>query len=658
MKIIILILNLFLFSFFTAQQKHALVIAVGEYSDKWTKNWTNISSLHDVDLISTMLNEQQFKNENIKLLKNQEATVPNIEKAFEELIKNAQKGDIIYFHYSGHGQQVPDLESGYNKYFKADEHDGWDEALVTYFAPVNFEEAPEYNYEHHFVDDQLNYYINRLREKIGKTGQIIVILDSCHSGTGTRGADDLGTVRGTDVPCAPKGYTPKINSELPKNKHTENDFAYSSGSDLGVLTVFSGCKANQVNRECIDGETGIHYGSLSYYLVKSMTQLGENASYRNLFDKINERMAIEFSNDQQPVIEGDELDQLIFKGTFVKQEPYFKVEELTNYYTEAKINGGSLHGLQEGDSIGLYFHSVVNPKDTVPEYKGVISSTSIISSEVKLDQPYKGANNEFVKYRAFLTKSKTEPMSLSVKLDIDNKKLKKELTKRFENLQSIQMTDKNYTYVIRDTILDKTNNETGVIVYLAHNGLTLRNMSPMQLNNDEDYAELIKRLNHSVKSKFFRELTSSANRINIDISNPVDILLKNKGKLKCTIKNNGATPIYLYVIDIKPDETMELVLGRRESIKIHQNEPYILEGPVNCGDSDNPCGKEQLKIICSIEELNLAPLLKMGESLKKRSGDKNPFAIFMEDAVKGTRGFNANNEISVDVQNVFFEISE
>jgi hypothetical protein len=117
-------------------------------------------------------------------------------------------------------------------------------------------------------------------------------------------------------------------------------------------------------------------------------------------------------------------------------------------------------------------------------------------------------------------------------------------------------------------------------------------------------------------------------------------------------------PIYLYVIDIKPDETMELVLGRRESIKIHQNEPYILEGPVNCGDSDNPCGKEQLKIISSIEELNLAPLVKMGESLQAHRGVGNPFGEFMNGIIEGTRSAVGDNEISVDVQNIFFEISE
>jgi len=663
MKKLILLSAVFIFSFASAQQKHALIIAIGDYPmvEGRANNWPDLSSVNDVTLVSKMLKEQQFNSENIKLLKDQDATVPNIEKAFEELIKNAQMGDIIYIHYSGHGQQVPDLESGNNKHFHADEHDGWDEALVTYHAPVKFEEEQGYNYEHHFVDDQFNYYVNRLREKIGKTGQIIIILDSCHSGTGTRGADGQGIVRGTGIPCAPKGYKPRISGDLSRNEHTENDFDYSSNTNLGVLTVFSGCKANQSNYEYVDRKTGTPYGSLSYFLVKSMTQLGENASYRNLFDKINERMAIEFSNKQQPVFEGDELDQLIFKGTFVKQEPYFKVEKLSNNSDMAKIGGGSLHGLQEGDSIGFYFHTVADPKGVKPEYKGVITKASIISADVKLDQVFIGVNNEYVKFRAFLTKSKSEPMSVSVKLDLDNnKKLKKELTNRLDNLQSIQLTDENYTYVIRDTLLDPAKKEIGVVIYLAHNGLPLRKMTPRQLVTEEDHQDLINILLLSVRAKFFREIMSSDNNIDTEIKmNSPSVLFKNNDRIDFDIRNNGPQPIYVYIIDILPNEEMSV----SKAYPIYPGKIQNLNFPLSCGNGINPkgepldpCGKEQLKIISSIEELNLGPLVKMGESLQTR-GDGNPFAEFMNDVIEGTRGLG-DSEISVDVQNIFFEISE
>ena len=138
-----------------------------------------------------MLKEQNFDSSNTTILTDQSATVNNIENALEELISKAKKEDIICIHYSGHGQQVPDLEKSENNYLYKDEQDGWDEALVTYNAPAKFEEQPGYNYEHHFIDDEFNYYVTRLREKTGKKGQIIVVLDACHSGTGTRGSNEL-----------------------------------------------------------------------------------------------------------------------------------------------------------------------------------------------------------------------------------------------------------------------------------------------------------------------------------------------------------------------------------------------------------------------------------------------------------------------------------
>ena len=52
----------------------------------------------------------------------QRPTGTNIKKALTRLITTAQAGDILVFHFSGHGMQLPD-KSG-------DEADGKDEAIV------------------------------------------------------------------------------------------------------------------------------------------------------------------------------------------------------------------------------------------------------------------------------------------------------------------------------------------------------------------------------------------------------------------------------------------------------------------------------------------------------------------------------------------------
>ena len=46
-----------------------------------------------------------------------------------------------------------------------------------------------------FTDDEINFYLNAIRKKIGDKGKILVAIDACHSGgTTTTGTTRLGTI--------------------------------------------------------------------------------------------------------------------------------------------------------------------------------------------------------------------------------------------------------------------------------------------------------------------------------------------------------------------------------------------------------------------------------------------------------------------------------
>ena len=71
-----------------------------------------------------------FQEKNIAVVRN--VTRKGFENAFKRyLIDRVQRGDIAYFHYSGHGQQIAD-DNG-------DEADGYDETLVAIDAPYSDE---------------------------------------------------------------------------------------------------------------------------------------------------------------------------------------------------------------------------------------------------------------------------------------------------------------------------------------------------------------------------------------------------------------------------------------------------------------------------------------------------------------------------------------
>ena len=166
----------------SAQTKRALVIGLGEQQDK---AWNKINGDKDVPLVQVMLKSAGFKS--VTTLVNRQATKIGIVGAFKRLTVSCKQGDVVYIHYSGHGQQMTDVHN--------DEKDGLDECWIPYDA---FRKASRtYHGEKHLTDDELNVYLNAIRKKIGAKGKLLVAIDACHSGDGTRGDDDE-VVRGVE----------------------------------------------------------------------------------------------------------------------------------------------------------------------------------------------------------------------------------------------------------------------------------------------------------------------------------------------------------------------------------------------------------------------------------------------------------------------------
>lgn len=166
----------------TAQTKRALVIGLGEQQDK---AWNKINGDKDVPLVQGMLKNAGFKS--VTTLVNRQATKTGIIGAFRKMAASCKQGDVVYIHYSGHGQQITDVHN--------DERDGLDECWIPYDACRKA--SATYHGEKHLTDDELNVYLNAIRNKIGAKGKLLVVIDACHSGDGTRGEDDE-IVRGVE----------------------------------------------------------------------------------------------------------------------------------------------------------------------------------------------------------------------------------------------------------------------------------------------------------------------------------------------------------------------------------------------------------------------------------------------------------------------------
>ena len=121
-----------------------------------------------------------------------------------------------------------------------------------------------YEGKNHLLDDELEVYFNDIRSKIGSEGQLVVVLDACHSGTGVRG--DNEHIRGTR-----EGFTRSGKDYMPDRTNETNDyFTISTTNGQSPITVLEACRSYQVNREVRDVDTNTWYGSLSYYIAQSM----------------------------------------------------------------------------------------------------------------------------------------------------------------------------------------------------------------------------------------------------------------------------------------------------------------------------------------------------------------------------------------------------
>lgn len=166
-----------------AKTRRAVVIGLGTQQDL---SWRKINGDKDVPLVTNMLKANGFTD--IKTLVNSEATKKNIMKALGELVSRSGKDDIIYIHFSGHGQRMTDLDG--------DENDGWDETWIPYDAYRKY--CSRDRGDKHISDDEVSIVLGRLRKKIGNEGTIAVVVDACHSGDSTRdaGSCDTTAIRG------------------------------------------------------------------------------------------------------------------------------------------------------------------------------------------------------------------------------------------------------------------------------------------------------------------------------------------------------------------------------------------------------------------------------------------------------------------------------
>lgn len=179
----------------------------------------------DVDTMSSILRPIGYS---IKTLKTAQATRTAILNEIERASQNLYSGDIFVFYYSGHGGTTYD-SSG-------DEADNQDETLIAYDGRI--------------IDDQLNDLWVKFRSGV----RIVMLSDSCHSGTVYRSA--------------------------PGNIENITDVQTMRAS----LIHISGCRDSGTSSGYKDG------GAFTKALAEAWNNGGANSTYRSFHSEIRNRI--------------------------------------------------------------------------------------------------------------------------------------------------------------------------------------------------------------------------------------------------------------------------------------------------------------------------------------------------------------------------------
>jgi hypothetical protein len=194
------------------------------------------------------LSRYGFSDNHIHIVRDEAATRVEVLSALNKIVNDAGPNDVVYIHYSGHGSQVEDLNGD-----EPDDH--LDETIVPQDGRT--EGVAD------ITDDELEAILSQL-----KTSQAVVVLDSCHSGTATRGLEvRVRSVPADDRIALYKKGDVRTRAIVPFNKH--------------AYVLFSGAASHE---EALDGPVdGRYHGFFTHSLFKSLQSAPTGASTREIF---------------------------------------------------------------------------------------------------------------------------------------------------------------------------------------------------------------------------------------------------------------------------------------------------------------------------------------------------------------------------------------
>ncbi len=325
---------------------HALLIGIDGYATNHI--WRSLrGAVRDVNLVADYL-ERSLSFQSCQIVKllspnpevsdlqvppEQLPTYANIVKQFQTLTHQAKAGDQVYIHYSGHGAQVA------TAYPELMNKGKCDEGLV----PCDFASSGYY-----LRDVELAFLLAQMTQK---KLNVTLVLDSCNSGSATRG--DYEVRGGIDLKSGAVSTLVADRDALVANWQTlvggNQDAFWVPPTNEYVL--LAACRSTESAFEyAVEGAE--RHGALTYWMIDTLKSCNANLSFQSLHDRILAKVQSRFPG-QVPLLMGDGK-RSVFGGN-LQITPYTaKVLGINAGKGAVTLNAGMAQGLLRGSRFSIY----------------------------------------------------------------------------------------------------------------------------------------------------------------------------------------------------------------------------------------------------------------------------------------------------------------
>lgn len=307
-------------------RKRALLVGINDYVNINGNQFSPLEgAVNDTQIQKELLiNLFGFQSDDIRILHDQEATRKNILQAFEEhLIKWAKPGDVVVFHYSGHGSQVADPDKVFG------------DGRVSTIVPIDSPLPTGYPNKGGKVSDITGHTLWLLMQAIN-TENVTFVLDSCFSGGARKGIvtvrsrpgdQELLRIKDAKIQLLASNQEQEYQKQLMSRLNLSNsDFVKlrKQGVPKGVMLAAARRDQSAIDTRFADTPVGIFTYILTRYLWQ---QTG--------VESVNQVMVSTIATTQR-------ILQEYFPTSGIVQQPEFNIKQGSNndkqivYFTNRK----------------------------------------------------------------------------------------------------------------------------------------------------------------------------------------------------------------------------------------------------------------------------------------------------------------------------------